>query len=126
MKSILKYKLSPQNFIEELLIKKGIENTELFLYCNESCEEDVYHLDNINQGIQDLKFAIQKGYKIGILVDEDADGFLSSALLYFFFKYLNYDNIEFIFHQQKSHGIILEEIPDSIGFLICPDAANTT
>ena len=125
MKSILKYKLSPQNFIEELLIKKGIENTELFLYCNESCEEDVYHLDNINQGIQDLKFAIQKGYKIGILVDEDADGFLSSALLYFFFKYLNYDNIEFIFHQQKSHGIILEEIPDSIGFLICPDAATS-
>lgn len=125
MNSILKYELNKQNFIQDLLLHKQIQDIDLFLNPNEKCEENVYHLDNISQGIESLKFAINRGDKIGILIDEDADGFLSSTLLYFFFKYINYNNIEFIFHEQKSHGIILNEIPDSISFLICPDAATS-
>ena len=125
MNSILKYNIDKKDFIPDLLRHKGIENVDLFLNPDESCEENVYHLNNISQGITDLNYAIKKGDRIGILIDEDADGFLSSTLFYFFFKYIEYDNIEFIFHEQKSHGIILEEIPKGIGFLICPDAATS-
>lgn len=125
MRYELKYKINSQNFISDLLKEKNIKDIDLFLNPYDICEEDVYHLDNIKQGIESLKFAINQGQRIGILIDEDADGFLSSSLLYFFFDYIQYDNIEFIFHKQKSHGIILDEIPDSISFLICPDAATS-
>lgn len=125
MKSILKYNLNKKDFIQNLLQQKQIQNIDLFLHPYNICEEDVYHLDNVKQGINSLQFAIQCRSRIGILIDEDADGFLSSSLLYFFFKYIQYDNIEFIFHKQKSHGIILDEIPKSINFLICPDAATS-
>lgn len=125
MKSILKYDLNKKDFIQNLLQQKQIQDIDLFLNPCNICEEDVYHLENIRIGINSLQLAIECGSRIGILIDEDADGFLSSALLYFFFKYIQYDNIEFIFHNQKSHGIILEEIPNSISFLICPDAATS-
>ena len=125
MKSILKYDLNKKDFIQNLLRQKQIQDIDLFLNPYNICEEDVYHLENIRIGINSLQLAIECGSRIGILIDEDADGFLSSALLYFFFKYIQYDNIEFIFHNQKSHGIILEEIPNSINFLICPDAATS-
>lgn len=125
MKYILNYELNKKDFIKDLLQHKGIQDIDLFLSPYNICEEDIYHLENIKQGIHSLKFAISNGSRIGILIDEDADGFLSSTLFYFFFNYIQYNNIEFIFHEQKSHGIILKEIPHGIDFLICPDSATS-
>lgn len=65
--------------------------------------------------------------KVRILVDNDADGMTSSAMLYLYLKKINYENIDFIFSKGKSHGLsnvintIIKEHPD---FLFIPDSAT--
>lgn len=67
--------------------------------------------------------------KIGILVDNDADGFTASSLLYrFITNDLKYYNIVYIITEGKTHGLsvdAMEKIYEkNIDFLIIPDAAS--
>lgn len=67
--------------------------------------------------------------KIGILVDNDADGFTASSLLYRFITTdLKYYNIVYIITEGKTHGLstdAMEKIYEKgIEFLIIPDAAS--
>ena len=64
MNSILKYNLNKKNFIVDLLQHKNIENIETFLSPNETCEEDIHHLDNAELGINFLDEAISLKKKI--------------------------------------------------------------
>ena len=127
MKSILNYNLNKKNFIQDLLQYKNIQNINLFLYPNETCEENVYHLENINQGLLNLYFAITNKLKINCIIDQDGDGFLSCALLYFFFQEINYSNekVNYIMHEDKVHGIIIEELDEDCEFLIAPDCGTS-
>jgi len=127
MKSILNYNLNKKNFIQDLLQHKGIQDIDLFLHPNEICEEDVYHLENISQGLFDLHFAITNKLKINCIIDQDGDGFLSCALLYFFFQEINYpdEKINYIMHEDKVHGIIIEELDNDCEFLIAPDCGTS-
>ena len=127
MNSILKYNLNKKDFIIDLLHHKGIEDIQTFLSPNEKCEEDVRHLDNIELGINFLDEAISLKKKINIPVDCDGDGFLSCALLYFFFEYIHYpkEKYNFIFHGDKFHGIRLEELDEDCEFIIAPDCGTS-
>lgn len=67
--------------------------------------------------------------KIGILVDNDADGFTASSLLYrFITNDLKYYNIVYIITEGKTHGLssdAMEKVyKKNIDFLIIPDAAS--
>lgn len=67
--------------------------------------------------------------KIGILVDNDADGFTASSLLYrFITNDLKYYNIVYIVTEGKTHGLspdAMEKVYEKgIEFLIIPDAAS--
>lgn len=67
--------------------------------------------------------------KIGILVDNDADGFTASSLLYrFITNDLKYYNIVYIVTEGKTHGLspdAMEKVyKKGIEFLIIPDAAS--
>ena len=86
MKSILNYNLNKKDFIQDLLQHKGIEDIDLFLHPYNICEEDIYHLENIAIGIYNLNLWLECNSKLNIIVDDDADGFLSCALIYFFYK----------------------------------------
>ena len=100
MKYSLNYNLDKNNFIYDLLQHKGIQDIDLFLNYNESCEENVYYLDNVQEGIQILYAQLQNKNKLNIVVDCDLDGFISCTLFYFFLKYIEYpqDKYNFIFH----------------------------
>lgn len=67
--------------------------------------------------------------KIGILVDNDADGFTASSLIYrFITNDLKYYNIVYIVTEGKTHGLspnAMEKVYEKgIEFLIIPDAAS--
>ena len=87
MNSILKYELNNQNFVRDLLLHKGIQDVDLFLEPTSKCEENAYHLENIRDGISNLELWLQEKVKLNIIVDDDADGFLSCALIYFFLQF---------------------------------------
>lgn len=73
--------------------------------------------------------SIKDNKKIGILVDNDADGFTASSLLYRFITTdLKYYNIVYIITEGKSHGLgtdAMEKVYEKgLEFLIIPDAAS--
>ena len=127
MESILKYNLKKEDFIRSLLQQKQIQDINLFLNPYEICEENVYHLENISQGLYDLNFWLKKEIKLNIIVDDDADGFLSCALIYFFLQNINYpqDKYHFIFHSHKFHGIDINELDKDCDMIIAPDCGTS-
>lgn len=127
MNSILKYDLNKKDFIHDLLQQRQIQNIDLFLNPYDICEENIYHLDNISLALQELHFWLQKQAKLNIIVDDDADGFLSCALIYFFLQNINYpqDKFHFIFHSHKFHGIDINEIDEDCEYIIAPDCGTS-
>ena len=127
MKSILNYELNKKDFINDLLQHKGIQDIDLFLNPYNICEEDIYHLDNVRQGLQNLQLWLECNCKLNIIVDDDADGFLSCALFYFFLQNINYpqDKYKFIFHSHKFHGIDINELDEDCNIVIAPDCGTS-
>ena len=127
MNSILKYELNKKDFIKDLLQHKQIQDIDLFLHPCNICEENVYHLDNITDGLFYFKNWLSLEYKLNIIVDDDADGFLSCALIYFFLQNINYpkDKFHFIFHSHKFHGIDINEIDQDCDIVIAPDCGTS-
>ena len=127
MKSILKYELNEKDFIHDLLQRKQIQDIDLFLNPYNICEEDIYHLDNIREGLQNLQLWLQCKSKLNIIVDDDADGFLSCALFYFFLQNIDYpqDKYHFIFHSHKFHGIDINELDEDCNIVIAPDCGTS-
>jgi single-stranded-DNA-specific exonuclease len=115
------------DIISTTLNNREIENMELFLNPELATESDPMELHNIQEGL-DLIFThlAQRSY-IVILVDADADGFTSGAILYQYLKELGAD-VDYIVHNGKAHGLtnnvmneIFENVPDLI---ITPDSSS--
>lgn len=93
-------------------------------------------IDNLNptmlDNIQDaariiIKHIHDPNGHIALIVDSDADGYLSSALV------LNYiyalwpsaiDKFTWILHEQKTHGIEIDKLPKDITLVLVPDASS--
>ena len=79
-------------------------------------------------GFKMLATAINGNKIILIWVDSDADGYTSAAslvnYLHNLFPAFTENNIIFKFHKGKEHGIIADEIPDSVGLVIAPDSSS--
>ena len=58
-----------ENYLEELLISRGIENVEQFRNPTKECEIESWHLTNMAHAVT-LVYAHLNG-KIGLLVDSD-------------------------------------------------------
>ena len=106
----MKYKLLGNNikinFIQEVLKNRGINNYQEFLYCKEDCVNDTSNLDNIDIGCEMLHNHIYDNNKILLVVDCDADGMTSSAMLYNFIKKVQPDtDIKYALHNGKMHGL---------------------
>lgn len=106
----MKYKLLGNNikinFIQEVLKNRGIDNYQEFLYCKEDCINDSSNLDNIDIGCEMLHNHIYNNNKILMVLDCDADGMTSSAMLYNFIKKIQPNiNIDYAIHGGKMHGL---------------------
>lgn len=77
-----------------------------------------------------LFWSIINNKKALMIVDPDADGFTSSALLlnylYKLFPAYVSNNIQYLFHSGKQHGLsdMMDKIPEDVHLVICADSAS--
>lgn len=127
------------NFLEELLIDRGViprnneEYCSKFFYPTKNNLLDYKLLDNIAAAADLLEFHLKKGSKIYLIVDCDVDGFTSSAILYNYIeknyrkKYHNY-TIEYHIPEGKEHGLatLMNNLSESKKYdlILIPDAGS--
>ena len=85
-------------------------------------------LDRIKDGVKMLIGHINAQDKILVQVDSDADGYTSAAFL---INYLNrlfpaavQNNFLYRVHDNKSHGIVYETVPEDVKLVIAPDSSS--
>lgn len=115
-----------ENYLINLLLNRNIKDYNSFLYPNKNNLCDYKLLDNIEEGYQFVEKS--KNKKIGLLIDCDADGYTSSAVLYNYFMDMGLSQeIQCFFHSGKQHGLEdqFNKILDSdIEYLFIPDASS--
>lgn len=119
--------------IEHIFNNRGIPTTEIEHYKNVTYEDthSPKLLDNIQEGIKMLIRHIQAHDKIGVLIDCDADGFTSSALLINYLSKLFPSwasrSICYYIHEDKQHGLsdsVEKIIASDVKLVIVPDAGG--
>jgi single-stranded-DNA-specific exonuclease len=125
MKYTLKYEVDKNNLLYDLLLKKGIENPKEYIEGSPKHILDPFLLKNMEKGCLLLLDHLHYDSKIHIIIDSDADGYTSSAMLY---NYLMLSSpkasVTWSVHSGKEHGIIIDEIPDDTKLVLCPDAGS--
>lgn len=119
--------------IEQIFSNRGIPVNEIKHY-QEVSIEDTHSpslFEDIDEGVKMLVKHIQALDKTGILVDCDADGFTSAALLtnYFESVFPYWSNVSLLhfFHSDKQHGLsdsIESILKSEVKFMIVPDAGG--
>lgn len=115
------------NVLKEVLKNRGIDDYYTYLDLDESVVIPYQKLDNIKNAIDLFMNHFNNKNKIGVLVDEDPDGFCSASMLYLYIKRMdeNYP-VEYILHKRaKAHGLSDDVIiPSDVKLLIIPDAGT--
>lgn len=113
--------------LKEVLNNRGIDDYYRYLNLDKSVVVPYQALDCIDKAVELFMNHFNEKSKIGILVDEDPDGFCSASMMYLYIKRMdqNYP-VEYILHTRaKTHGLSDDVvIPDSIELLIIPDAGT--
>lgn len=128
----MEYKLiGNNNYNGDLRIEyfknRGFKNPNELSNLNSSVIRDPFDFTNIKEGIELIKKCEEESKDILIIPDSDADGITSSALLYRFLTQVFFGEVKYRQHDDKLHGIILEEIEDmleNIGLIIVPDGGS--
>lgn len=129
----LQYKLyknannDTSNVLKEVLKNRGIDDHYTYMNLDESVVIPYQNLDNIDEAIALFMRHFNEKNKIGVLVDEDPDGFCSASMMYSYIKKMDEDYpIEYILHTRaKAHGLSDDvTIPSDVKLLIIPDAGT--
>lgn len=115
------------NVLAEVLKNRGIGDYNRYLNLDESVVEPYQNLDHIEEAVNLFMKHINQKNKIGILVDEDPDGFCSSAMMYLYIKQMDSDYpVDYILHgRAKAHGLSDDVVvSEDIRLLIIPDAGT--
>lgn len=132
----MKYKLydnATNNIYEsfkvwKFLKNRGIDDPDRYLNLKESDTYDYGLLDNLYDAIELFDKHYVNHDKIAILVDEDADGFCSAAIMYMYIKRMDADYpIDYVMHTKaKAHGLHSNdfELADDVRLFIIPDAGK--
>lgn len=113
------YPEAPQDFFNsfpeyskltlQLLYNRGIktqkEIDEFFNYDYESAVHDPFLFSQMKKAVERVKKAVEKGEKIAIWADYDADGVCGSAILYLLLKkFINLENLEVYLPDRNKDG----------------------
>ncbi len=124
------YKLIGENRIdnplESFLENRGIKNIKEYTNLDESCVIPYSKLDNMQEAVALLMKHIEINSIISILVDPDADGYSSAAMLWNYIKKaFSSTRLEYILHSGKQHGLSPDiKIHDGVGLVILPDGGT--
>ena len=86
MKVNLVSKNYTENYLENLMKERGIENLTFYLNPTSSVLQDPENLDNIAVGWEFLKNTLNSNGSILLVVDCDVDGYTSGAIIYKYIK----------------------------------------
>lgn len=116
----MKYNLVNENFREDygenLLRARGVNEISKFMRPDKSCLQDPSCLSNIDKGAELLHEVLESGKPIFTVVDCDCDGYGSAAILYQYVKEVSPNTeIDVYFHSGKQHGLadVLDEVLDT-------------
>lgn len=131
--------------IEMVLANRGVEDIGSFFELDWDCVQTPYDIVNLEAVADKILHHLRTSKSIAILVDADADGFTSSAVLgnYIEMQRLHGDNgpdetwdgntpeITYLFHENKEHGlsdtVVMKKLRDLVkpALLIVPDASGS-
>lgn len=118
-----------KSVVEQILTNRGIPLKDIPHYLNttESDNLNPLLLKNMREGAEMLVKHLFSG-KIYLIVDSDADGYTSSAI---FLNYLHSwiptiveSQITYDFHDDKAHGIVLEQVPQKTTLVVAIDSSS--
>lgn len=115
------------NVVMEVLKNRGVCDCNEYLNLTDKVVLPYSYLNNMDEAVDLFINHFERKSKIGVLVDEDVDGFCSASEMYLYIKRLDSDYpVNYIMHQRaKSHGLSDDiELPDDIELLIIPDAGT--
>lgn len=123
------YPINPDEALPAILKDRGVEDIEHFMFPSSACELSAYDLENIIDAAQLLLKHLRENSSILEIVDCDADGFTSSAILWLYIKNIfPHAKLSFMVHEHKQHGLsdVIDKIEDcpEYNLVICPDAAS--
>ena len=131
----MKYQLRTKNYnnettelaLHDLFIDRGIQHPLEWLQPNYSYEHSPMLFGEMLKGIEMLKTTISNSEaSIMVVVDSDLDGYTSGAIILNLLKLIQRgQEINFVLHPNKEHGIVLEDIPEDVDLLIVPDAGSS-
>lgn len=108
----MKYKLrnnytkNPEEALLQILKDRGVEDVVNFIRPSSICELNPHNLKNIVPAANNLLKHLRQNSKILFIVDADADGFTSSAILWLYIKHIfPKANLDFTVHEHKQHGL---------------------
>lgn len=115
------------NVVMEVLKNRGVCDCNEYLNLTDKVVLPYSYLNNMDEAVDLFINHFERKSKIGVLVDEDVDGFCSASEMYLYIKRLDNDYpVKYIMHQRaKAHGLSGDiELPDDIELLIIPDAGT--
>lgn len=119
------------DYLNNLLHARGVENVEDFLQPTDKYLSDPRLLDNINKGALWLDETLNKeNPKILIIVDCDVDGFTSGAIMWNYIHTIApMQELAFMLHEHKQHGLedcCQKILDDNIDYdlIILPDSSS--
>lgn len=120
-------KIEP-DFLNQYLSACGVRDVEKYLKADVSNYDNPFDYPNMNTAVTISKAAFETGKKVGIVIDCDADGYCSAAIVYQFLQIVNPKmGIRIFNHEGKQHGLkdLWRQIAKSkVEFLIVPDAGT--
>ena len=124
-----KYTTDPDRALIQILEDRGVKDIYHFTNPSRDCELNPHNLTNIDTAAEMLLYHLRKDSSILFIIDADADGFTSSAILWLYIKNIFPDaKLEFSVHSHKQHGLDdkIEWIEDEARWdlVICPDASS--
>ena len=117
--------------LQQVLTNRGMTLPQISKYFN-TTDDDIIppsNLDNLREGVECFLKHVDTTDKTLIVVDSDADGYTSSALLinWMYEKWPTYvlQNVSWVIHEGKQHGISdIMDICREQDFIIIPDAGS--
>jgi single-stranded-DNA-specific exonuclease len=121
--------IKQDKLVETLLRTRGVKgDINKFLNLTQDCVYPSKLFNNIDIGFKCFLWHINNNSHIHVLVDNDQDGYTSSAIIYQYIKDLSPNiNITFNFNEGKKHGLIRKYIEDFLEndmLIIIPDSSS--
>ena len=131
----MKYQLRTKNYnnetpelaLNDLLYDRGIEDPVAWLYPKEEYEHSPFRLSDMKKAVDIMHDAIMDAENnILVVVDSDLDGYTSGAIILSLLNQIGKgQDIDYVLHPGKEHGIELRDIPEDVDLIIVPDAGSS-